>query len=139
MIAPPQGCRAAAGLLDLAPRMDVEIYLFGQPQLFIFGIKTVQKIDYLKHAIWAAFGAKEGTFRLRKQGASQQAQHEDTIGALLDPNTFDISGRRILRLDVIPGDDFVSWSILNEVRSFVPDTVGLQGAGPDIPDSQAGP
>ena len=104
-LAVPQSKAAPAAPPD--PTVDLQLFLFGEAKMFLFGVKSAAPMDFMKNAVWAAFGYKEGTFRLRLPDTPLPVDHQVALSTLLDPNTFDVSGKRVLRLDIIPGDDFI--------------------------------
>ena len=90
-----------------APTVDLQLFLFGEPKMFLYGVKGATKVDFIKNAVWAVFGYKEGTFRLRLPDTPLPVDHQVVLSTLLDSNTFDVDGKRVLRFDIIPGEDFI--------------------------------
>ena len=87
--------------------VDLHLFLLNEVKMILYGVKTTTKVDYIKNALWAAFGWKEGSFRLRSVDNDAAIDHDALLSSLVSPNSFDANGANVLRIDIVPGDDFV--------------------------------
>ena len=69
--------------------------------------KPPTRADWIKKALRYAFGWKEGSLRLQNVDDDALIDYKVTISTLITPNGYDANGAHVLRIDVVPRQDFV--------------------------------
>ena len=86
--------------------VNVDVFLGADIRASFYHIKASAKVDWIKQALWACFGWKEGSYRFKLVTSEQPVDSSVTLGSIA-PIANDANEAPCVRMNIVPGETFI--------------------------------